>query len=381
MKITHLELLTVPQDTSAMLLVVVHTDSGGYGVGEVGMRSRWRAVRGAVEDFAEQLEGADPSRIEHLWQFLSRSGFFPATGVLAAVLAAIDVALWDLRGKTLGVPLHQLLGGASRDHVECYVHVRVGDARDPAATVAEAERLVAAGWRYLRVPANSPDADGEYDQRSALRHTVATVERLRAALGDDVELLLDVHTRLEPPQAVTLCRELEPLRPYFVEDPLRSEHLDGYRMLRRRTAVPLAAGEQLGTKWEFRPLIEGELIDHARVDVANTGLTEARKIAAMAEVHHINLATHNPLGPVTAAASAHLNLVLPNVSVQEQPWPEFPPSPVLTAGPVLTPGRIRPAERPGLGIELDLAAARRLDPGGPAPLPVYHRRDGSFTNW
>ncbi|MER5336106.1 mandelate racemase/muconate lactonizing enzyme family protein [Micromonospora sp. NPDC002717] len=381
MKITHLELLTVPQDTSAMLLVVVHTDSGEYGVGEVGMRSRWRAVRGAVEDFAEQLAGADPSRIEHLWQFLSRSGFFPATGVLASVLAAIDVALWDLRGKTLGVPLHQLLGGASREHVECYVHVRVGDARDPAATVAEAERLVAAGWRYLRVPANSPDADGEYDQRSALRHTVATVERLRAALGDDVELLLDVHTRLEPPQAVTLCRELEPLRPYFVEDPLRSEHLDGYRMLRRRTAVPLAAGEQLGTKWEFRPLIEGELIDHARVDVANTGLTEARKIAAMAEVHHINLATHNPLGPVTAAASAHLNLVLPNVSVQEQPWPEFPPSPVLTAGPVLTPGRIRPAERPGLGIELDLAAARRLDPGGPAPLPVYHRRDGSFTNW
>ncbi|MFG3699347.1 mandelate racemase/muconate lactonizing enzyme family protein [Micromonospora sp. NPDC047620] len=381
MKITHLELLTVPQDASAMLLVVVHTDSGEYGVGEVGMRSRWRAVRGAVEDFAAQLEGADPSRIEHLWQLLSRSGFFPATGVLASVLAAIDVALWDLRGKTLGVPLYQLLGGASRDHVECYVHVRVGDARDPAATVAEAERLVAAGWRYMRVPANSPAAGGEYDQRSALRHTVATVERLRAALGDDVELLLDVHTRLEPPQAVTLCRELEPLRPYFVEDPLRSEHLDGYRMLRGRTAVPLAAGEQLGTKWEFRPLIEGELIDHARVDVANTGLTEARKIAAMAEVHHINLATHNPLGPVTAAASAHLNLVLPNVSVQEQPWPEFPPSPVLAAGPVLTPGRIRPAERPGLGIELDLAAARRLDPRGPAPLPVYHRRDGSFSNW
>jgi galactonate dehydratase len=378
-KITHLELLTVPQDTSAMLLVLVHTDSGEYGVGEVGMRSRWRAVRGAVEDFAEQLEGADPSRIEHLWQVLSRSGFFPTTGVLASVLAAIDVALWDLRGKTLGVPLHQLLGGASRDHVECYVHVRVGDARDPV--VAEAERLAAAGWRHLRVPANSPDLDGEYDQRRALRHTVATVERLRAALGDDVELLLDVHTRLEPPQAVTLCRELEPLRPYFVEDPLRSEHLDGYRMLRRRSAVPLAAGEQLGTKWEFRPLIEGELIDHARVDVANTGLTEARKIAAMAEAHHINLATHNPLGPVTAAASAHLNLVLPNVSVQEQPWPDFPTSPVLTAGPVLTPGRIRPAERPGLGIELDLAAARRLDPRGPAPLPVYHRPDGSFTNW
>ncbi|OKI54829.1 hypothetical protein A6A27_31355 [Micromonospora sp. CB01531] len=373
-----MEPLFVPDGANVMLLVLVSTDSGEYGVGEVGMRARWRTVRGAVDDLAELLVGADPSRIEHLWQVLFRSGFFPATGVLCSVLAAIDVALWDLRGKTLGVPLYQLLGGASRDHVECYVHVT---SRDPEAMVAECERHVEAGWRYLRVPANSPGADGEYDQRAALRHTVAVMQRLRSALGHDVELLLDVHTRFDPAEAVTLCRELEPLRPYFVEDPLRSENLDGYRMLRQRTTVPLAAGEQLGTKWEFRPLIEGELIDHARVDVANTGLTEARKIAAMAEVHHINLATHSPLGPVTAAASAHLNLALPNVSVQEQPRPAFPPSEVFTALPRLAAGRITPAERPGLGVELDLAAARRALPRGPAPLPQLQRPDGSFTNW
>ncbi|WP_073837361.1 mandelate racemase/muconate lactonizing enzyme family protein [Micromonospora sp. CB01531] len=378
MKITNVEPLFVPDGANVMLLVLVSTDSGEYGVGEVGMRARWRTVRGAVDDLAELLVGADPSRIEHLWQVLFRSGFFPATGVLCSVLAAIDVALWDLRGKTLGVPLYQLLGGASRDHVECYVHVT---SRDPEAMVAECERHVEAGWRYLRVPANSPGADGEYDQRAALRHTVAVMQRLRSALGHDVELLLDVHTRFDPAEAVTLCRELEPLRPYFVEDPLRSENLDGYRMLRQRTTVPLAAGEQLGTKWEFRPLIEGELIDHARVDVANTGLTEARKIAAMAEVHHINLATHSPLGPVTAAASAHLNLALPNVSVQEQPRPAFPPSEVFTALPRLAAGRITPAERPGLGVELDLAAARRALPRGPAPLPQLQRPDGSFTNW
>ncbi|MET8361838.1 mandelate racemase/muconate lactonizing enzyme family protein [Micromonospora sp. NPDC005171] len=378
MKITELELLTVPDGGSVMLLVVVSTDSGEYGVGEVGMRARWRTVRGAVDDFAELLVGADPGRIEHLWQMLFRSGFFPASGVLGSVLAAIDVALWDIRGKTLGVPLYELLGGASRDHVECYVHVR---SSEPATMVGECERLVEAGWRYLRVAANSPDPGGEYDQRAALRYTVATMERLRTVLGDEVELLLDVHTRLDPAQAVTLCRELEPLRPYFVEDPLRSEHLDGYRMLRERSTVPLAAGEQLGTKWEFRALLEGELIDHARVDVANTGMTEARKIAALAEVHHINLATHNPLGPVTAAASAHLNLVLPNVSVQEQPQPEFAPSEVITAWPELRAGRVTPTRRPGLGVELDLAAARRLDLRGPAPLPRLRRRDGSFTNW
>jgi galactonate dehydratase len=255
-------------------------------------------------------------------------------------------------------------------------------AAEPAAMVRECEELVAAGWRHLRVPAGSPsDSSGEYDQRAALRHTVSTMERLRTALGDEVELLLDVHTRLDPAQAVTLCQELAPLRPYFVEDPLRSENLDAYRTLRQRSTVPLAAGEQLTTKWEFRPLIEGELIDHARVDVANTGLTEARKIAAMAEAHHINLATHNPLGPVTAAASAHLNLVLPNVSVQEQPRPAFPASDLLTGGPVLEGGRIRPAERPGLGIDVDLDAARTLDRRGPAPLPRWHRPDGSLTNW
>lgn len=378
MKITEVELLTVPDGAGVMLLVLVGTDSGAYGVGEVGMRSRWRTVRGAVDDFAELLVGADPSRIEHLWQVLFRAGFFPATGVPGSVVAAIDVALWDIRGKTLGVPLYHLLGGASRDHVECYVHVTSGD---PEAMVRECEELVAAGWRYLRVPANSPGEGGEYDQRAALRHTVAVMERLRSALGDEVELLLDVHTRFDPAPAVSLCRELEPLRPYFVEDPLRSEHLDGYRMLRQRTAVPLAAGEQLGTKWQFRPLIEGELIDHARVDVANTGLTEARKIAAMAEAHHINLATHNPLGPVTAAASAHLNLALPNVSVQEQPRPAFARSEVFTTLPPLTAGRIRPGERPGLGVELDLAAARRAQQRGPAPLPRFHRPDGSFTNW
>ena len=378
MKITEVELLTVPDGASVMLLVLVSTDSGEYGVGEVGMRARWRAVRGAVDDFAELLVGADPRRIEHLWQVGFRSGFFPASGVLGSVLAAIDVALWDIRGKTLGVPLYHLLGGASRDHVECYVHVT---SADPEAMVQECERLVADGWRYLRVPANSPGAGHEYDQRAALRHTVSTMQRLRETLGDEVELLLDVHTRLDPAQAVTLCRELEPLRPYFVEDPLRSEHLDGYRLLREHSSVPLAAGEQLGTKWEFRPLIEGELIDHARVDVANTGLTEARKIAAMAEAHHINLAAHNPLSPITAAASAHLNLVLPNVSVQEQPRPAFAPCEVFTALPQLRAGRITPSERPGLGVELDLAAARRAERRGPEPLPRLHRPDGSFTNW
>lgn len=242
MKITQVELFTVPDGHSAMLLVVVHTDDGVHGIGEVGMRSRWRAVRGAVDDFAEELVGADPSRTEHLWQVLSRFGFFPTTGVLGAVLAAIDVALWDIRGKVLGVPLYQLLGGASRDHVECYVHVY---GADQGTLVEEAQTFVAAGWRYLRISADSPEPGARYADRAAVRHAIATVQRLREALGEDVELLLDVHTRLDPAQAVTLCRELEPLRPFFVEDPLRSENLDSYRTLRQRTGVPIAAGEQL----------------------------------------------------------------------------------------------------------------------------------------
>ncbi|MCG5219161.1 mandelate racemase/muconate lactonizing enzyme family protein [Streptosporangium sp. KLBMP 9127] len=378
MKITRIEPLPIQTRNGSYLLVVVHTDEGLHGLGEVGMRSRPEAVLGALRDLASIITGMDATRIEHLWQLLHRGGFFPARGDIGAAVAAIDIALWDLRGKTLGIPLYDLLGGRSRDHVPAYVHL---PGRDLPEQLANAQRLIEQGWTNLRVELTDR-AHPEFEPRRAVRTTLARVHDLRDRLGDDVELLIDVHTRLDPAEAVVFCREVEAARPYFVEDPLRAENLDAYRMLRHRTGVPLAAGEQLTTKWEFRPLIEGDLVDHARIDLANTGITEGRKIAAMCEAHHIKIATHNPLGPVCTAASAHLNLSLPNVSLQEQARPRgWDDEDLVIAGPHVAGGTVVPAGLPGLGVEIDLAAARRAAPTTMRPPPRLRRADGSFTNW
>ncbi|MFI1093684.1 mandelate racemase/muconate lactonizing enzyme family protein [Streptomyces sp. NPDC020917] len=380
MKITGLEVLTLPDHGDSMMLVAVDTDEGIHGLGEVGIRSRQRAVAGGLEHLAELLVGEDPARIEHLWQVMFRRGFFPADRFLSAAIAAVDVALWDIRGKALGVPVHELLGGRVRDHVPAYVHVGDGY-HDRERFLDRCRSLVAEGWRHLRF-STVHDEDGILDPRRCLRDTVDLFHQVRDTVGDSVELILDVHTRLDPPEAVTLCREIEAARPYFVEDALRSENPDSYRMLRARTGVPLAAGEQFGSKWEFRQLIEEELIDYARVDVGVVaGLTEARKIAAMAETHYIRLATHNPLGPVTAASSLQLNLACSNVAIQEhQTEPDGVLAELFTVRPTVLPGRIERSTVPGIGVDIDRKEARRYQAVADER-PHLRTPDGAFTNW
>ncbi|MFJ6567948.1 mandelate racemase/muconate lactonizing enzyme family protein [Streptomyces sp. NPDC091292] len=380
MKITGLEVLTLPDHGDSMMLVVVDTDEGVHGLGEVGIRSRQRAVAGGLDHLAELITGEDPRRIEHLWQVMFRRGFFPADRILGAAIAAVDVALWDIRGKTLGVPVHELLGGRVRDHVPAYVHVGDGY-HDRDQFLDRCRALVSDGWRHLRF-ASPHDPDDVLDARRCLRESVRLFHEVRETVGDEVELILDVHTRLDPPEAVTLCREIEAARPYFVEDPLRSENPDSYRMLRSRTGVPLAAGEQYGSKWEFRTLIEHDLIDYARVDIGvASGLTEAKKIAAMAEAHHTKLATHNPLGPVTAASSLQLNLACSNMAIQEhQTDPEPAIAALFTERPVVVPGRVELSELPGIGVDIDREEARRYQATA-AERPHLRTADGAFTNW
>ncbi|MEU7000012.1 mandelate racemase/muconate lactonizing enzyme family protein [Nonomuraea sp. NPDC046570] len=380
MKITGWEVLTLPDHGDSMMLLVLDTDEGVHGLGEVGIRSRQKAVAGGLEHLGELIVGEDPTRIEHLWQVMFRRGFFPADRFLSAAIAAVDVALWDIRGKALGVPVYDLLGGRVRDHVPAYTHLG-DDYHDRERFLDKARALAGQGWRHLRF-AVPHAADGVLDQRASMRAGIELFHQMRAAVGDEVELILDVHTRLDPPEALTLCREIEAARPYFVEDPLRGEGLDSYRMLRSRTAVPLAAGEQFGSKWEFQRLVEGDLIDYARVDVGvAAGLTEAKKIAAMCEAHYIKLATHNPLGPVTAASSLHLNLACPNVAVQEhQAQPEPAIDALFTARPVIRAGRVELPELPGLGVDIDRAAARRYQAVA-AERPHLRSPDGAFTNW
>jgi L-alanine-DL-glutamate epimerase-like enolase superfamily enzyme len=377
MKITAIESYAVFDRGRNFLFVTVDTDEGIDGVGESGLTGREQAVAGAVRDLTRLLLGQEASRIEYLWQCMSRGGFFPAQGAVAAALSAIDIALWDLRGKALGVPVYDLLGGRCRDRVVCYPH---NNESGLEPLLESARQTTAEGWKFVRW--GLPTEDDILEPRPAIRSAVKQFEALRAELGDEVELCMDVHTRLDPSDSITLLRAVEPFRPFFMEDPVRAEDLTAMRRVREQTAVPIAVGEQLHSKWQFRPLIEEELTDYARVDLCLAGgITEAKKIAAMAEAHHIRLATHNPLGPVSSAACLQLNLACPNVGVHEQP--RRPGTVLRDVVPVQIEwqdGYLLVPSRPGLGVEFDRVAAR-AHPFQPAPLPGLRRADGSFTNW
>lgn len=379
MKIASVECLPV-YDGRPSIFVVVQSDEGLFGVGEAGLVRRAGAIREVVNDFAPLLIGEDPFRIEHHWQRLSRGFFFPHDKIAGSALAAIDIALWDLMGKALGLPVYQLLGGRVRDKVVCYPHV---GGRTPEELV---ERCLAArdeGWKFVRFSPNIGEG-GRFEPAEAIRESIRMFEAVRAALGESVEICFDIHTRLDPADAIQLCRAVEPYRPFFMEDPIRSESPNSFRLLRQHINVPLAAGEQFCSKWEFRQLIEEDLIDYARVDLCICGgISESKKIAGWAETHYIKLATHNPLGPVSSAACLNLNLAVSNVGVMEQPQrPGRVMTNVVPEQVTWADGYLLPPAKPGLGITFDIEAARRLPyrPGDVAR-PLLHRDDGSFTNW
>ncbi|MCC6174323.1 MAG: mandelate racemase/muconate lactonizing enzyme family protein [Chloroflexi bacterium] len=379
MKITTLEPFAVQWNGRNFVFCVVDTDEGISGIGEAGVGSRALAIAGAFEHIREQIVGQDPARIEHLWQTMFRGGFFPAGNVVGSALSAVDIALWDIRGKTFGVPTYELLGGLVRDRVICYPHNPCDDGID--AFLEGVQRTTAEGWKFVRF--HLPAANGILEPRAAIREAVRWVERVRTDIGTDIEICLDVHTRLDASDAIELAQALEPYHLFFLEDPLRSESTFGYRRFRNATRIPIAAGEQYAGKWAFRELIEEDLIDYARVDLCIAGgLTEAKKIAGWCETHYIKLATHNPLGPVSSAACLALNLATSNVGVQEQPTRPGVLLPDIF--PVQIPwenGYLLPPTRPGLGIEFDRAALRSLPPASASISRGLRRADNSFTNW
>ena len=376
MKITDITVYLV-KEWRTFMFVVVDTDEGIYGVGEAGVTGRELAMAGVVEHVTPLLIGEDPFRTEHLWQLLWRGGFHPAGQILTGAIAAIDIALWDIKGKALGVPVYDLLGGRTRDRVLTYNHVNGGADEIGDLCLASVEE----GWKCLRLDPHGR-ADGVFEPTESVRWALGKFEAAREAVGDDIELCLDIHTRLGVSDAIRFCREVEPFRPLFIEDPLRSENAESYARLRAQTAVPIAAGEQFGTKWDFRPLIENAWIDYARVDLCIcAGLTESKKIAGWCETHYIDLAVHNPIGPVSTAACLHLNLSIPNMLVQELPRRPGESLPDVVLGqPGWEDGYLLPPERPGLGIEFDREAVKRY-PFEPTELPKLRRVDGSFTNW
>jgi L-alanine-DL-glutamate epimerase-like enolase superfamily enzyme len=385
--ITNIECFPMQAPGRTVVVIAVDTDGGISGVGEAGLQRRPMAIAGAVESIKRVLIGADASRIEHLWQTVFRGGFYPADRVIGSTLAAIDQALWDIKGKALDVPVYELLGGRCRDRIECYPHLPKSSLTDPAGDdrsaldelVAGCRAAVADGWRFVRL---APlDREGVFESGASVRQLLRRIAAVREGLGPDVEILVDLHTRVDPVEAIWFCRAVEPYRPYFIEDPFRSENPEPYRRLRQQTSVPIAAGEQFANKWDFQLLIEQELIDYARIDLCiATGLTEAKKIAGWAETHYIDVVPHNPLGPVSTAVGVQLAMAIPNFAVQELPWVPGTMLPdVFPRQPRFENGCFLPPTDPGLGIAFDREAAR-THPFEFTEPPHFRRRDGSFTN-
>ena len=377
MQITDIKPFPIWDGSRNYFFVKVETDEGIYGVGEAGVTWKELAVCGVIDHLKPWLVGQDASRIEHIWQTLFRGGFFPGGRILSAAISAIDIALWDIRGKALGVPVYDLLGGRVRDKAVCYPHTGGSSTEQ---LVEHARQLVEEGWKFVRFGVSQ---EGEIlEPRRAIRYAIAQFSAVREAVGEEIEICLDIHTRLDPMDTIVLCRELEAYHPYFLEDPIRSENPATFHQLRRHIAAPLAAGEQFDSKWAFRELIEQELINYARIDLCLVGgITEARKIAGWCETHYINLAPHNPLGPVSAAACLHLDIASTNFGVQE--LPRKPGTSMTDVFPVQLEwedGYLLAPDRPGLGVEFDEDAAQahafQMSQG-----PLLHRDDGAFTNW
>ena len=362
------------------LFVTVTTDDGTVGVGESGLTWQERPIAACIERFSELVIGQDPLRTEHLWQLMARASFFPADRISCAAISAIDLALWDLKGKLLGQPVYNLIGGLVRERIACYPHNEGED--DPPALIDDIERTVADGWRFARWGFSGTTGEA-VDPSDAVRKSIRAIEAVRAHFGDELELCVDVHTRVDLPHAIRYCRAVEDTNPFFIEDALRSERPESYRRLRERTSVPLAAGEQWFSKWGFASAIEEELIDYARIDLCIVGgLTEALKIARWAETHHIQIAPHNPLGPVSSAAGAHLTLAAANAGVLEMA--REPGTSLGDVFPQQTPfecGHALPTDQPGWGISFDPSAAAAYPEPQHGFAPILRRRDGAFTNW
>ncbi|KAA1305397.1 MAG: mandelate racemase/muconate lactonizing enzyme family protein [SAR202 cluster bacterium] len=388
MKVTQIKNFPISdEDGRVYYIVKVETDAGIYGLGEVGIRNWGGAIGKAIEHLSEIVIGEDPFSTEKLWQYMFRGGFFPADKVYSCAISAIDIALWDIKAKALEMPLYKLLGGPVRDKVICYPHTQ-GDT--VADLLDNCKRHIEDGWKFVRwhQPETGPSSVyvnnmNTLEPIDSVRLAEEQIATIREAIGPDIQICFDMHTRLDTAHAVALCKAVEPYRPFFMEDPLRSENPASYRTLARHVSLPIAAGEQWATKWPFREVIEEELINYARIDLCIVGgITEALKITHWAETHYIDIVPHNPLGPVSAAACVALCMASTNVGVQEMPRRPgsyatdlFPKQIEWEGGYAWCP------DEPGMGVDFneELALNSIVDPTGWPP--QLRRNDGSFTNW
>lgn len=380
MKIAKIETFQVPP---RWLFVRLESDDGLVGWGEASLEGHGEAVEGAFESLKDRFIGTDASRIEDIWQTAYRLGFYRGGPVLMSALSGLDQALWDIKGKALGVPVWQLLGGAVRDRVECYAWIG-GDRPDEVAEAAAMRR--GQGFRAVKM-----NATAEQNWVGCGRDIDGVLARAQAVKEQGLEVGLDFHGRVHKPMAKQLARALEPLRPLFIEEPLLSENIEGLAQLAGLTTLPIALGERLYSRWDFKPFLTQGIVDIIQPDLSHAGgISEVKRIAAMAEAYDVALAPHCPLGPIAFAACLAVAASTPNFVIEEMSLGihynaggydllTYLAEPSVFA---LTDGFVQVPTAPGLGIQVNEALIRDL---AKAPHrwrnPVWRVADGSVAEW
>lgn len=380
MKITKLTTYIVPP---RWLFLKIETDEGIVGWGEPVVEARALTVQAAVAEMADYLIGRDPLLIEDHWNVLYRGGFYRGGPVLMSALSGIDQALWDIKGKAYGQPVHALLGGQCRDRIRVYSWIG-GDR--PADVANMAVKAVEAGFTAIKL--NGCSEMQFVDSYDKIDEAVAGIAAIREAVGPHIGIGIDFHGRVHRPMAKVLVRELAPFRPMFIEEPVLSENLEALSEL--RSPIPIALGERLYSRWDFKKVFAGGHVDIVQPDLSHAGgITECRKIAAMAEAYDVALAPHCPLGPIALAASLQLDVVCYNAFIQEQSlgihYNESNDILDYIANKEVfaySDGMVAIPQGPGLGIEVDEAyVIDRAREGHRWRNPLWRHADGSVAEW
>jgi galactonate dehydratase len=388
LKITDIRTVVVNAQMRNWVFVKVETDTPGLdGWGEASLEWKTRAVAAAVEDLKPFILGDDPTRIEHLYQKLYRQPFFRPGVIGLSAISGIEQACWDILGKQLGVPVYRLLGGAVRDKVRMYTHLGGGEMSavyesfDASRVIELALEVVARGYTAVKVvfvPYSEPLMGAPYAKKLA-----AVMGRLREAVGDRVDIMVDFHGRTYPAVAIEYINAIAEYRPYFCEEPVPPENIDALAEVCRAVRVPIATGERLATRHQFREVLEKRAAHVIQPDLCHCGgLLEAKKIAAMAEAYYVGVAPHNPLGPIANAAALHFALSTPNFLIQEDMLADVPWRWEVVESSLRTEnGYWLPSDAPGLGVTVNEAAAARHPFQRELSVSVVYAGDGAVLDW
>ncbi|MFT4038849.1 MAG: galactonate dehydratase, partial [Thermomicrobiales bacterium] len=386
-KITGISAVVVNAQMRNWVFVKVETSEGITGWGEASLEWKTRGVVGCIDDLAPMVIGLDPRRIEHLYQVMNRHAFFRAGVVGMSAISGIEQACWDIFGKSVGLPVYQLLGGNVRDHVRMYDHLGGGEMNalylqdQPERMAERARESVADGYTAIKtlvVPVAEP-----LDGMAPLRHADRCMAAIRDAVGDDIDIMVDLHGRTTPAMAIQFGEVLRPYRPWFMEEPCPPENVGGMaEVAQALPGIPIATGERLVTRFQFRELFERRACAVAQPDLCHCGgLWEARKIAALAETYYISVAPHNPLGPVATAAAIQFDFATPNFLIQEAIRSDVPWRDEVISNPVeVINGKVALPTRPGLGIDVNEAEAAK-HPFQPEILMQPFHKDGAVADW